>query len=160
MKENHFEYVDVGEGISLASMLQNVEFQTSEDVVFSVRPLTEDDPFAGADYGALAPDREEQYDYKLLSSNVYRVNYPKQEYNGLEVDWDDPIAVKINRSQVPESADQLFLVYNVISDENPGKLIIDLDDPYFLTSGDSLIAPAETDSDFMIVYRTQKISIR
>ncbi|MGZ7443473.1 hypothetical protein ACLD72_018125 [Paenibacillus sp. TH7-28] len=108
VKENRFEYVDVGEGISLASMLENVEFRTSEDVVFSARPLTEDDSFTKADYSALDPDKEDQFEYKLLSSSIYRVSYPKQEYDGLEVEWDDPIAVKINRKQVPDSADQLF----------------------------------------------------
>lgn len=156
MKENRFEYVDVGEGISLASMLENVEFRTPEDVVFSARPLTEDDSFTKADYSVLDPDKEDQFDYKLLSDNVYRVSYPKQEYNGNEVDWDDPIAVKINRSQVPQTADRLFLVHGGVSDENSGNLIIDLDDPNFLTSADSWIAPARTDSDFVIVYRSKK----
>ncbi|MNN19168.1 hypothetical protein D3C81_1324000 [compost metagenome] len=156
VKENRFSFVDIGKGISLASMFENSDFFTVDDVIYSVRPLEDSDPFTGADYASIDPDKDDQYEYKLLNNSIYNVSYAKKSYDGKEVDWSDPIAIKLNRSEVPESADRLFLVHNRTDDSADILFLEDLSEPYFLASGDSFIASARTDTDFMIVYRIKK----
>ncbi|SDG48572.1 hypothetical protein SAMN04488542_1475 [Fontibacillus panacisegetis] len=156
VKENRFSFVDIGKGISLASMFENSDFFTVDDVIYSVRLLEDSDPFTGADYASIDPDKDDQYEYKLLNNSIYNVSYAKKSYDGKEVDWSDPIAIKLNRSEVPESADCLFLVNKRTDDSSDILFLEDLSEPYFLASGDSFIAPARTDTDFMIVYRMKK----
>lgn len=159
VKANRFSYVDLDEGISLASMVDNVDFLTKEDIVSSIRPLAEGDLFDGADFNALLPTREqsEEFEYKLLNEKVYSAGFRDIDYSDNRINWRDSMALKIKRSQVPESADRLFLVYQSISGPNSGDLsILDLSEPYFLASGDSWIAPARPNGEFMIVYREKK----
>ncbi|MBA9087976.1 hypothetical protein FHR92_004469 [Fontibacillus solani] len=91
-----------------------------------------------------------------MNNSIYNVSYAKESYDGKEVDWSDPIAIKLNRSEVPESSDRLFLVHKRTDDSSDILFLEDLSEPYFLASGDSFIAPARTDTDFMIVYRMKK----
>lgn len=156
---NRFSFVELDEGISLASMVDNVEFLTKEDFVFSIRPLAEGDLFDGADYNAILPEREqsEDFEYKLLNEKVYSAGFLNLDYGDNRINWDNSMALKIKRSQVPESADRLLLVYQSISGPNSGDLsILDWSEPYFLASGDSWIAPARPNGEFMIVYREKK----
>lgn len=152
VKENSFNYVEIDHGISVASMLDNVEFTNKNDFTYSIASLSESDRFHAADIKALDKDLDDIYEYGLLNDQIYRVSYAQKEYDGREVYWSDPIALKISKSIVEQGIDEVFLVQQL----EGGKLTLNVEDKYLIDSEGSLIGPARIDSDFVIAYKKRK----
>ncbi|WP_334075394.1 hypothetical protein [Paenibacillus sp. A14] len=146
---NRYSFIAADQGISLASLAEDVDFADETDFIYSAVPMDEDDPFRTADFKVLDRREKGRYEYRLLNDRIYRVDYAKPEQQG---DYgNEAIAVKIAKSLVPQPTDDLLIVEKL---EN-GSLAVDYYTEYVMESEDSLIGEVQAGKDFALVRRTK-----
>ncbi|MCA1293838.1 hypothetical protein LBW89_12495 [Paenibacillus sp. alder61] len=148
---NRYRFIAADQGISLASLVEDVDFADETDFIYSAVSMDEDDPLRTADFKELDRREKGRYEYRLLNDRIYRVDYAKPEQKGEKNYGNDMIAVSIDKSLVPQPTDDLLIVEKL----QDGSLAVNYYNEYVTESEDSLIGEVLVGKDFAVVRRTK-----